>query len=234
MDADRGPVRPESLGHDQGDRRPIKSRDSSWAAAVAAWFARRGVTPNQISIAGMMAAVVAAVALAFAGQDSWTERVLLIVAAALMEVRLLANLFDGMVAVEQGGSTVIGKLYNEIPDRVSDGAVFFAAGFYDGATMELGLGAACVSLFVAYIRAADRAAGAPADFRGPMAKQHRMAVLIALCVYLAFTPSSWSFEWGPDGQWGLMAVALWVVIAGGLLTSIRRLLTAGRFLKAQE
>ena len=158
-----------SVDTDQGDRRPIKSRDSSWAAAVTAWLARRGVTPNQISIAGMMAAIIAGVAIAFGGQESWPERLLLVIAAALMEIRLLGNLFDGMVAVEQGGSTAIGKLYNEIPDRISDGAIFFAAGFCPGATVGLGLGAVCVSIFVAYIRAADRAAGTPADFRGPMA-----------------------------------------------------------------
>lgn len=222
-----------SSDSERGDRRPIGSRDSSWAAAIAAWLSRRGVTPNQISIAGMAAAIVAAVAVAFGNQDSWPERVLLVVAAALIFGRLLANMFDGMVAIEQGHATATGKLYNEIPDRISDGVVLFAAGLYPGATMELGLGAACVSLFVAYVRTADAAAGSPADFSGPMAKQQRMAVLIALLLFLAVAPSAWAFEWGPSGEWELMAVALWIVIVGGLLTSFRRVITAVRFLNKQ-
>lgn len=224
---------PASSDTAESDRRPIGSRDSSWAVALAAWLAKRKITPNQISVAGMLAALVAALAIAFGNQDSIPERTLLVVAAALIFTRLLANMFDGMVAIEQGHASPTGQLYNEIPDRISDGVVLFATGLYSGASMELGLGAACVSLFVAYVRTADRAAGAPADFRGPLAKQQRMFVLIALFLYLAFTPSTWTFEWGPSGDWGPMGVALWIVIVGGLLTAVRRLITASRFLKAR-
>lgn len=218
---------------DLGDRRPIRSRGSAWAITVAKTLADLGVTPNQVSVGGTAAAIVAAFALAFGTQETWTGRLLFVLAAVMIEMRLLANLFDGMIAVELGKSSAIGKLYNEIPDRVSDGAIFFAAGYQAGATVDLGLAAACVSLFVAYMRVASRAAGAPADFRGPMAKQHRMTLMIVLCIFLALAPSTWDFEWGPSGDWGLTAIALWAVIVGGLATSARRLVGAGKFLSSQ-
>ena len=42
--------------------------------------------------------------------------------AVLVQLRLLANVLDGMVAVGRGVASPVGELYNEIPDRVSDTA----------------------------------------------------------------------------------------------------------------
>ena len=43
---------------------------------------------------------------------------LFLVAAVCVQLRLLANLLDGMVAVGSGQASRIGELYNEVPDRV--------------------------------------------------------------------------------------------------------------------
>ena len=229
-DAPRPESRDNASAAANGDRRPIKSRESNWAKAIAAWLARRGVSANQISISGMAFAIGAGAALVLADQGSGGGRSLFALAAALAFLRLLANMFDGMVAVEQGRSTPGGALYNEIPDRISDAAIFAGAGMVPGATLELGLGAASVSIFVAYVRAADRVAGAPSDFRGPMAKQQRMAVIIAACLFLTITPAAWSIDWGPQDEWGWMAAVLWVVIVGGIITAALRLAAAARYL----
>ena len=46
----------------------------------------------------------------------------------------------------------------------------------------LGLAAAAVAIFVAYVRAMAKAAGAPNDFCGPFAKQHRMALVTIIAL----------------------------------------------------
>ena len=47
-----------------GDRRPIAVRGWKVFQVVAGWLARRGVSPNAISVAGMVAGTLAGVALA--------------------------------------------------------------------------------------------------------------------------------------------------------------------------
>jgi hypothetical protein len=61
-----------------------------------------------------------------------------------------------------------------------------------------------------------------------MAKQQRMFSLAAGSTFLALTPAGWRLALGPDGAWGLTAVLLWVIVAGGVLTAILRLRRAVR------
>ena len=149
------------------DRHPIKSRNTWWAQAIARRLATADASPNAISIVGMLAAIGAGVAFYFTGCQCDTDRALWVGGAALVQLRLLANMFDGMVAVESGKSSRIGELFNEGPDRVSDAAVLIGIGYAYGGSVELGFLAAVVALFVAYVRAMAKVAGAPNDFRGP-------------------------------------------------------------------
>jgi len=80
-----------------------------------------------------------------------------------------------MVATARGTASPIGELYNEVPDRISDAAVFIGLGYAAASQPELGYLAALTSLFTAYIRATARATGAPQDFCGPMA----LALIVA-------------------------------------------------------
>jgi hypothetical protein len=73
------------------------------------------------------------------------------------------------------------------------------------------------------VRAIGVTAGAPADFRGPFAKQQRMFSVAILAAVIAVAPETWRFSWGPDGAWGPMAVLLWVMVPGIVWTAIRRL-----------
>ncbi|MGI4954561.1 MAG: CDP-alcohol phosphatidyltransferase family protein, partial [Janthinobacterium lividum] len=88
----------------------------------------------------------------------------------------------------------------------------------------LGLGAALAAMATAYVRAVGRAAGAPSDFRGPMAKQHRMAAVTAVAAWCALAPAALSAP--------VPAAALWLILAGAVLTAVRRLLGAARALRA--
>lgn len=203
---------------DAENRRPLASRDTGWAKAIARFLASTRVTPNQISAASVAAAVLAGAAFWLSGGAQGFARASLLVAAALFcQLRLLCNLLDGMVAVEAGKGTADGPFWNEFPDRVADILILAGAGLGAGEP-ALGWAAAAMAVTTAYVRELGRACGAPSDFSGPMAKPHRMAAITAAALLSVFEPL-----WGGSGQ--ILTVALWLIAAGAALTAFRR---AGR------
>jgi phosphatidylglycerophosphate synthase len=212
------------------DRRPIATRNRKWAQAATAWLAALHVSPNAISIAGMCACIVAGIAL---GMTSIADyRILWIIAALGSQLRLTANMLDGMVALASRRASKVGELYNEVPDRISDAAVFIGAGFAWGGNIALGYIATILAVFTAYVRAAGKIAGAPNEFCGPMAKQHRMLVITLICLYAAVTPRSWQTISFNDSEIGLMTLGLVVIIVGCVITVFRRVSRIARALGA--
>jgi phosphatidylglycerophosphate synthase len=140
-------------------------------------------------------------------------------------------MLDGMVAIASNRTSKTGELYNEVPDRISDAAVFIGAGFAWGGNVTLGYIATILAIFTAYVRAAGKIAGAPNEFCGPMAKQHRMLVITLICVYAAITPRSWQSVTFNDSQIGLMTLGLVVIVVGCIITVIRRLSRIAHALK---
>jgi phosphatidylglycerophosphate synthase len=135
-------------------------------------------------------------------------------------------MLDGMVAIEAGQASPVGELYNEVPDRVSDVATLIGAGFAAGGNVILGFSASLVALFTAYVRAVGKAAGAPQQFCGPMAKQQRMFLVSFVGLYCALLPATW------QPPWGLMTASLSIIVITGLLTAVRRLLRTARALRS--
>ena len=162
-------------------RRVLATRNTSWAKACAAWLAAHGVRPNAVSLASVGFALAAGAALAASATASLDQRtVLLLSAAAGIQLRLLCNMLDGMLAVEGGLKSKTGDIYNELPDRLADVVILVGAGYgvrhvpYGPA---LGWAAAVLALLTAYIRALSGSLGLSQQFLGPMAKQHRMFAL---------------------------------------------------------
>jgi phosphatidylglycerophosphate synthase len=203
------------------DRRPIATRNRKWAQAATAWLAARSVSPNAISIAGMCAGIVAGIALGLTSISDY--RILWLIAACGAQLRLTANMLDGMVAIASGRTSKTGELYNEVPDRISDAAVFIGAGFAWGGNVTLGYIATILAIFTAYVRAAGKIAGAPNEFCGPMAKQHRILVITLICLYSAITPRCWRVFRFNDWQIGLITAGLVVIAVGCVITVVRRI-----------
>ena len=199
-------------------RRPLKSRDTAWARALARALAERHVAPNLISLASLVFAVLGAGPMLLAPLTPAGGRsVLYLIAAAAIQLRLLCNLLDGMVAVEGGLKSASGDLYNEVPDRLADPLLIIPAGYACGLAWgpELGWLAGLLALFTAYLRALGGSLGLPQDFQGPMAKPHRMAAMtIGLMAAALCAP------WGLDGA--ALALALLLIVAGTILTAVRR------------
>jgi phosphatidylglycerophosphate synthase len=211
------------------DRRPIATRNRKWAQSATSWLASRNVSPNAISIAGMCACIVAGLALSLTSVEY--NRVFWFVAALGAQLRLTANMLDGMVALASCRDSKVGELYNEVPDRVSDAAVFIGAGYAWGGNVVLGYIATILAIFTAYVRAAGKIAGAPNEFCGPMAKQHRMLVITIACLYSMVVPRSWQIFHFDNLKIGVMALALTVIIGGCLVTVFRRLQRIARGLR---
>jgi phosphatidylglycerophosphate synthase len=193
-------------GASPDSRRPLASRSSGMAQRAVAVLLKTSITPNQISLLSIVVSAIGAAALLFAPHRPW----LFLVAALCVQLRLLCNLLDGMVAVEGGRGTPSGGLYNEIPDRVADSLFLVAWGYACGLGW-LGWLAALAAACTAYVRVLGGALGLKQDFRGPMAKQHRMALLTAVCV-MAMVESWWQ-----GSQWLLLA-GLWIAAVGSLAT----------------
>jgi phosphatidylglycerophosphate synthase len=221
----------------EDNRRPISQRERGYAKYLTRVLAKSGVTPNFISFTSIVFASLAGLCFyATALSASVVDRVLLLLGAALFcQLRLLANMLDGMVAVEAGKGGPDGPVWNELPDRFADIAVLVGAGY---AVARLGLvdaalgwAAAVAAVMTAYVREVVKSAGAPADFSGPMAKPHRMFVMTVAALLSIFDREiggSW-VEYMLGGRWSsgsgegaFIALALWIVLIGATFTALNR------------
>lgn len=216
----------------QSDRRPIKTRDAVWAQRLSSMLVRSKVTANGISIAGMVSGILAGICFACTVFGGWFW-VLFVMGVLFVQGRLIANMLDGMVAIESKTSSPVGELYNEIPDRVSDTATLIGCGYALGGSAILGYWATILALFLAYIRAAGRVAGAPQIYAGPMAKQHRMFVVTVFALLSTVLPQTLVSNLFQREDVGWMAIALLVIIGGEVLTVFRRLWLISKALRSK-
>lgn len=204
------------------NRRPLKTRGAAWAGALAGTLGRAGVSPDIISLFSIVFAALGGAFLLVAGHADGGWRVVVLVGAAVsIQLRLAANMLDGMVAVEHGLGGPMGPIWNELPDRVADVLFLAAAGYAAyGMGMQAGpaLGwlAAVLAVMTAYVRELGRGLGLAADFCGPMAKPHRMFALTVTCLVSAAEPL-WHWQ-GPS-----LVIGLSVIAAGTAYTVARRI-----------
>jgi phosphatidylglycerophosphate synthase len=211
------------------NRRPIKARGSGWARRLAAMLAHYGAMADLVSAAGVAFAVLGGALMLCGGATNGhpiVRAVFLAAAAGCIQLRLLCNLLDGMVAVEHGRGSSAGPIWNELPDRLSDAVLLVAAGYAAGAggmrfAGDLGWLCAVLALMTAYVRELGRDLGFPADYAGPMAKQQRMAVLTVACLVAALEPL-----WGWRGL--SLMIGLAIIALGAAITIARRTRTIAR------
>lgn len=234
------------------NRRPIGQRSHGWAKWLSSALVKSGVAPNFISFTSIVFAAFAGLCFYASGISSGGDRIMLLIGAALFcQLRLLANMMDGMVAVEAGKGGPDGPVWNEVPDRFADIFVLVGAGYGVAATgmfdPTLGWAAAVAAVMTAYVREVVKSAGAPADFTGPMAKPHRMfwmtmAALISIFDPWIGGPVAVVLGWGVNpgcinafclssGKGVFIAFALWLVLLGSILTVFSRAWRGLKFLR---
>ena len=197
---------------------------------MAQRLASSGFTPNQVSVLSVAFAIGAAAAYYQASRPTpgpiWMW---LIVAAACIQLRLLCNLLDGLLAIEGGLTSKTGDLYNEVPDRLGDIAIMLGVGLVLRPLpygMTLAWVMVVAALLTAYVRLLGGSLGLAQNFTGPMAKQHRMFTLTLASLVGAG-------EFAARGTMWALYVAAWIVAVGAAFTFVRRLVRIARHLEAR-
>lgn len=217
----------------QGPRRVLKTRNAAWAQSLARAVGSTGVRPNSISVLSVLFAALAMAAYLLAPDMPSPGACALcwLAAAACIQLRLLCNMLDGMVAVEGGRASPTGPVYNEAPDRLADVLILVGAGYstqvepgviklFD--SLPLGWTCAVLAMGTAYVRLLQGTLTGEQSFIGPMAKQHRMAVLTGgtlLAMAEQMLCSSHPADEHVRGIW----LALVIIALGSAFTCIRRL-----------
>ena len=214
---------------EQTNRRELSTRRQAWPSAIARTLANAGITPNQVSVASILFAMLSAWAFWRIVQPSEHRSAWAIVAAAGIQLRLLCNMLDGLLAIEGGLRSKTGDLYNEIPDRIADILILVGAGVAmrdSGNGLAVGVAAALLAVLTAYVRLLGGSLALKQDFGGPMAKQHRMFVLTVGALAAAI-------EHVVAGSMYALLVALWIIVVGSVLTLLRRTRRIARELQAR-
>ncbi|GAA1372700.1 CDP-alcohol phosphatidyltransferase family protein [Streptomyces beijiangensis] len=173
-----------------------------WYAArlsgIRGALARREVSPDTLTAAGVVSAAGAAVALAALPAPYAALPVAVLLAARLA----FANL-DGALARDTGRTTRRGAVLNELGDRAAD--LIVLAGFVALAPLWLVAVAALAATLPSWVSLAGAAAGAPRRNGGPVGKTER-------CLLVAIAAAT---------GWAVPVLA--VVAAGSALTAVLRL-----------
>jgi phosphatidylglycerophosphate synthase len=113
--------------------------------------------------------------------------------------------------------TKSGEVFNDMPDRFADLMILVGAGY--GLTFawgrELGWLAGTFAVLTAYVRVLGGALGLKQSFAGPMAKQHRMAIMTFSCLISAVETVVSHTEY-------VLIAALSVIAIGSLYTTFSR------------
>lgn len=151
------------------------------AAAVARPLARAGVSPNMVTVAALVAAVVA---VPLAAIDGWIGP-----AAACVAVTVsgLLDSLDGAVAVQAGRTTKVGFLLDSVLDRLADVAFPVALAVAAGggrSVTRLAVAAVAACWWLEYVRARGSLAGADVDAKPVITPGERPTRIILAAVGL--------------------------------------------------
>jgi len=200
-------------------RREVKSRNNSVFHKLSRCLIKIGLMPNHISIASVLFGGLGFYGFYLMAKEQIGLGVLL--ALFGIQLRLICNLIDGLMAVEGKLSSPQGELYNDVPDRFSDWLLILGAGlvlkvFPYG--WELAWTAAIFAILTAYIRVLGASQGVGSDFGGPMAKQHRMAILNLALLGSLIEHYAFNHFTGIS-----LYVSILVILIGSILTCALRL-----------
>jgi len=155
-----------------------------------------GLTPNMISVVGIVLSVFAAVAYAM----SLGQPLLLLVAVVLLLASGFCDTLDGVLARNFQQATVFGGFFDSLLDRYADAIVY--SGIIIGGLCDVswGLAALAGSMLVSYARARAEAAGIKMESVGLAERAERMLILAVATVA--------AFFWLPSISWGIIVLAV--------------------------
>ncbi|MEM3730243.1 MAG: archaetidylinositol phosphate synthase [Candidatus Bathyarchaeia archaeon] len=176
----------------------LKEKIQEILVSEATAFHKLGLTPNAISLVGIVFAVASALA-----YTQWqADRLYLLVAVAFLLFSGFCDALDGVVARVFQQATDFGGFLDSLLDRYADAAVY--AGIIIGGLCDVtwGLIALAGSLLVSYSRARGEAAGIKMESVGFAERAERIIILVVA--------SFVSFFWQPQTtlNWAIILLAI--------------------------
>ena len=192
----------------------LKKQVQTALTSTANLFHNLGLTPNHVSILGIIFSLIAAVV-----YSQWQiNRAFLILAPILMLISGLLDALDGVIARVHGKATTFGAFFDSMLDRYSDAIVL--CGIIVGGLTNLawGLAALVGSMMVSYARARAEAAGVKMESVG-LAERAERIVLVGFASIV-------SYFWVDALNWSILLLAV--------LTNFTVLQRANYFCKAAK
>jgi phosphatidylglycerophosphate synthase len=174
----------------------FKQRVQAQLTTVAESLHNLGLTPNHVSILGIILAVLSAI-------TYWQWKLdpfLLILAPLLMLASGLLDALDGALARQYGEDTKFGGFFDSLLDRYADSIVLCGIILGELTEVSWGLAALIGSLLVSYARSRAEAAGVKMETVGLFERPERI-VLLALVSFL-------SYVWLDALCWGVLLLAV--------------------------
>jgi len=160
----------------------LKQRIQAVLAAEARSARKIGLTPNGITIIGVILAFLSAAAYA-----TWQNRSLwLLLAMLLLLFSGFCDALDGAVARLYEKTTVFGGFLDSLLDRYADAVVYFGLVFGGLCDFYWGFAATIGSLLVSYSRARAEVAGIKMESIGLAERAERMLILVVASVVAFF------------------------------------------------
>jgi archaetidylinositol phosphate synthase len=174
----------------------LKKQVQQMLTSEASAAHRIGLTPNTVSVIGIVLSLFSAAAYALAlGQP-----LLLLVATILLLASGFCDALDGILARNYNQATVFGGFFDSVLDRYADAAVFAGVIIGGLCTPAWGLAALAGAVLVSYSRARAEAAGIKMESVGLAERAERMLVLAAVSVIAIF--------WFPALEYGIILLAI--------------------------
>jgi len=192
----------------------LKKQVQTALTSTANMFHNLGLTPNHVSILGIIFSLIAGVV-----YSQWhINRAFLILAPVLMLISGLFDALDGVIARVHGKASTFGAFFDSNLDRYADAIVL--SGIIVGGLTNLawGLAALVGSMMVSYARARAEAAGVKMESIG-LAERAERIVLVGLASII-------SYFWIDALNWSILILAI--------LTNFTVLQRANYFRKAAK
>jgi archaetidylinositol phosphate synthase len=174
----------------------FKQRVQAQLTSVAESLHKLGLTPNHVSILGIILAVLSAIT-----YWQWKfDPILLILAPILMLASGLLDALDGALARQYGEATKFGGFFDSLLDRYADSIILCGIILGELTEVSWGLAALIGSLLVSYARSRAEAAGVKMESVGLFERAERI-VLLALVSFI-------SYVWLDALCWGVLLLAV--------------------------
>ena len=192
----------------------FKQRAQLQLTSVAESLHNLGLTPNHVSILGIVLAVLSAIT-----YWQWKlDSILLILAPLLMLASGLLDALDGALARQYGEATKFGGFFDSLLDRYADSIILCGIILGELTEVSWGLAALIGSLLVSYARSRAEAAGIKMESVGLFERAERIVLLAVVSLI--------SYVWLDALSWGVLLLAV--------LTNLTVIQRAAYFRKATQ